>query len=607
MKNFKHEITGICLLSSLFITGCQPKAENRDVKPNVIVILSDDNGYGDMRCHGNPWIITPNMDQLYSESVRFTDHHTATTSSPTRAGIMTGKYNNKVGVWHTIKGRHFLSSEEMAMPKFFKLAGYRTGLFGKWHLGDNYPHRPMDFGFDVTVIHKGGVITDAPDYWENDYFDDTYFRNGEPEKFEGYCTDIWFAEAEKFMLENKNNPFLCVIPTNACHGPFAVDEKYSNLYKDNPDVPNPNFYGMVTNLDENLGKLRKFLKDNKLDKNTILVFMNDNGTDGLVRKGKEFIGYNAGMRDIKGSVYEGGHRGFFFIHWKKGGISKGRDVSHITSMIDVLPTLLDLAGIQKPSDVTFDGISLKPLIYNEAENWPDRTLFVDTQREDFLIKWKDFAVMTEDWRLVNKTELYDIKQDPGQKNNIAEQHPDVVAKLLEAYDEWWDDVSANAHKYNRTIIGTENENPVMMTTHDVHAEKGLTPYCQHMVRLATGANGFWAVEFAKDGKYEIELCRWPKESNLRMCDPAPESRSDTPRGEPCNLQFPYPAGKALNIVKAKIILGDNSFEKEVFPTDFSANFTIDIEKGQYNMDCFLIDSEGVERSSYYVYINCLEL
>jgi arylsulfatase A-like enzyme len=195
-------------------------------KPNVILILTDDQGYGDLACHGNSFIKTPNLDKLHAGSVRFTDYHVATTCAPTRAGLMTGKNCNKVGAWHTIIGRELLRKEEVTMAEIFKKAGYVTGIFGKWHLGDNYPFRPQDRGFDEVLIHGGGGVTQTPDYWNNDYFDDTYFYNGKPQKYNGYCTDVWFSEATKFISKHKKQPFFCYLATNAPHSPFNITDKY---------------------------------------------------------------------------------------------------------------------------------------------------------------------------------------------------------------------------------------------------------------------------------------------------------------------------------------------------------------------------------------------
>lgn len=580
-------------LGFLQLSGLYSFAE----KPNVVFILSDDQGYGDLACHGNPWIKTPNLDILHSQSVRFTNFHSGTTSSPTRSGIMTGKYCNKVGVWHTVNGREILSSEETTIAEVFKRAGYRTGIFGKWHLGDNYPFRPQDRGFDEALVFKGGGVGNQQDYWNNDYFDDTYFRNGKPVRFKGYCTDVWFSEAIEFIKRNKNRPFFCYLTTNAPHNPYNVEPEYSRLYEGNPAIPNPNFYGMITNIDENVGKLREELIDLKIADNTILVFMTDNGTSGGVRfnKNGELInGYNSGMRGIKGSEYDGGHRVPFFIHWPEGGIKEGRDIPNLSAYIDVMPTLSDLCGIKRPVPEV-DGISLKPLIYPDGKNWTDRILFTDTQREEDLVKGKQYAAMTDRWRLVEGDELFDMSSDPGQKINVASQFPDVVEKLRAAYEIWWNDVSRDKDNYQYIKVGSAKENPTTLNSHDLHTKTGLPPFSQIMVRNAEGENGFWAVEITRSGLYEIELCRWPKESKLTLDDSAPEGEM-VPGGKP------YPEGKALQIKTATIKIGEQSFTSNVEPGSASVKFILNLDAGNTFIQTWLKCEDGTEIGAYYTYI-----
>lgn len=577
-------------------------------KPNVIIVLADDQGYGDMGCNGNPWIKTPNMDRLHSQSLRFTNFHSGTTCAPTRAGLMTGKYCSKVGVWHTIQGRSILNPNETILAETLKNAGYTTAIFGKWHLGDNYPYRPQDRGFDEVLIHGGGGVGQQPDYWNNDYFDDTYFRNGKPEKFKGYCTDVWFSEALKFIEKNKNHPFFCYLATNAPHHPFHVENKYSDPYKNIPNIPNPNFYGMITNLDENLGKLQKALDSMRIAKNTILIYMSDNGTSGGVELDKDqhiSEGYNAGMRGKKGSCYEGGHRVPFFLQWPNGGIIKGKDISTITSYIDVMPTIIDLCGIS--TTIPFDGRSLKPLIYSQSQSWPDRILFTDTQRGEFLMKWKKFAVMTDRWRLVGKHELYDISKDPAEKINIAADHPEVLEKLLAAYDLWWNDVSEDSKYYNRIEIGSTNSKRVSLNSHDLHTgtegEEGpewtqWPAWSQTMVREAKGKNGFWAIHLPHSGKYEFALYRWPRESHLKLNDAAP-------LGEEVPGGTPYPEGQALKIINAGIHIDGQEFSSKVYSQDSCAKLIIELRPGNYNLKCHFTDIENIERSAYYVYVKLL--
>ena len=494
----------ICLLTA----ACsRPASEDKDTvrKPNIILIMTDDQGYGDLGCHGNPVIQTPNMDRLYAQSIRLTNFHVGTTCAPTRAGLLTGKNCNRVGVWHTIIGRSLLRKGELTLADIARHNGYQTGIFGKWHLGDNYPFRPQNRGFDEVLVHGGGGVGQTPDYWNNDYFDDTYFHNGKPEKFFGYCTDVWFENALQFIENNRHQPFFCYIATNAPHSPFHVPDRYRNLYEGKENVPNPNFYGMITNIDENLGRLEAKLQSLDLAENTILIFMTDNGTAGGVNLDKEGfaqVGYNAGMRGKKGSPYEGGHRVPFFIRWPEGNLSGGRDITPITAYTDVVPTLVDLCQLTLPQAIEFDGKSLVPLLNNtEDTNWPERVLITDTQRQEHLEKWRNAAIMTNRWRLIRGEELYNMVNDSGQTTDISEQHPEVVDSLRNAYENWWTSVAQNAGEYNRIIVGSE-ENPVTLTCHDFHPPNSSIPaWNQKMVRLHQNTNGFWALNVAQSGTY----------------------------------------------------------------------------------------------------------
>jgi arylsulfatase A-like enzyme len=599
---FMNLIPGTFLFTGLFLSftpqGVQRTAKINHGYPNVIFLLTDDQGYGDLACNGNPWIKTPNIDKLYSQSVRFTNFHVGTTSAPTRAGLMTGQYCNKLGVWHTINGREIMRYGVNTVAEVFQSSGYKTAIFGKWHLGDNYPFRPQDRGFDEVLIHGGGGVGQQPDYWNNDYFDDTYMHNGKPEKFTGYCTDIWYSEAIKFIKKNKKSHFFCYISSNAPHSPYNVEDRYSDLYKSNSQIPNPNFYGMITNIDENIGKLRTVLDSLGLSENTILVFMTDNGTAAGVKFDKEgnvISGYNAGMKGIKASPYDGGHRVPFLIYWPNGKIMKGKSISTITSYIDFMPTILDLCGLRQNIKNPIDGLSLKPLIYESTKEWPARTLFSDTQREEFLIKWKQSATMTNRWRLIGKDELYDMINDPGQKINVAASHRDLVDSLCATYERWWKDVAQNADEYNRVKIGTQFEYPVRLNSHDWHVENGVPAWSQSMVRAGTGKNGFLNIEVIKDGEYELELRRWPAESGLSLSDSAPAGDT-VPGGQP------YLKGEAITFMQAKIVIDGKTIIKELDNSAKGVKFRIELKKGNHNLITWLIDNKGIERGAYYVYI-----
>ena len=574
---------GACTISN--VKGKEKK------KPNVILVLTDDQGYGDLACHGNSRIKTPNLDDFYNESIRFTNFHVATTCSPTRSGLMTGRYCNAVGAWHTIMSRYFLRKGETTIANIFSNAGYETAMFGKWHLGDNYPYRPQDRGFKTTVTHEAGGVGQITDHWNNDYFDDTYLRNGVPEKFSGYCTDIWFSEALKFIEENTDKPFFCFISTNAPHGPFHVDSAYIEPYLNDELIKNPNFYGMITNVDENFGKLEARLKELEIADNTLLIFMTDNGTSkGLSN------GFNAGMRGIKGSEYDGGHRVPFFIRWKDGRLNGGKDIPSIASYIDVLPTLADLCEIKIPSELKLHGKSLKPLLENKNAEWPERTLFADTQRELHLRKWKKSAVMTDRWRLINANELYDMTIDSGQINNVADEYPEVVNKLRADYDEWWEMISVKSDQFSSIPIvpGTTR-----LTSMDINTE-GMVPWNQEQVRAGDVKNGFWMVGFSEKGRYLLKMYRYPKESGLALGDSAAP-------GEAVDGGQAYPEGKALRIVGAGVKLGKSVSEIKLDSTLLSADIIVSVpETGDMKLQLWFELADGRKMVPYYTYVSKIE-
>lgn len=579
------------------------------LRPNIILILTDDQGYGDLACHGNRWLKTPNLDKLHAQSVRLTNYHTGTTCAPTRASLLTGRQHNRVGVWHTISGRSLLRTGEPTIASLFAQSGYRTAIFGKWHLGDNYPLRPQDRGFGEVLVHGGGGVGQTPDYWGNDYFDDTYRHNGKPQAYKGYCTDVWFAEATHFIEANRSRrdagpPFFCYIAPNAPHSPYHVPDAYQNLYTSNPDVPNPNFYGMITNLDENIGRLMERLQALGLAENTILIFTTDNGSAAgavLDKSGQVTKGYNAGMRGMKGSPYEGGHRVPFFIRYPNGRLAGGRDVPQLTSCMDVLPTLLNLCRI--PAANRFDGADLTPLLQGQTDRPSDRALVVDTQREDTLKKGKPSAVMTARWRLVNGRELYDLPDDPAQQRDVATQYPDTVRRLQQAYERWWADVSRNREEYVRIGVGGA-ENPVQLTSHDLHPDgdgkaapaERIPAWNQDMVRDGKPAlRGFWAVNVQQPGQYRIALRRWPMESELRNSDAAPA-------GQPLPGGKPYPAGKVFQWQQAYLQIGDQQWPMAV-PGDGSPPvFTVSLPKGPALLRAWFADAEGAKAGAFYVVI-----
>ena len=569
-------------------------------RPNVVLVITDDQGYGDLSCHGNPVLKTPHLDKLYSESVRLTDYHVAPTCSPTRAALITGHWTNRTGVWHTIMGRSMLRANEVTIGTILGNGGYHTGMFGKWHLGDNYPYRPEDRGFQEVLRHGGGGVGQTPDFWDNAYFDGAYFHNGKAVPAKGFCTDVFFDYAKRFInkVKDSDKPFFAYLCTNAPHGPMHSPKKFSAPYA-KQGVNVANFLGMIANIDDNVGRMRAFLQKEGLAENTIFIFTTDNGTSSGANI------HNNGMRGRKGSEYDGGHRVPFFIHWPKGGLNKGKDVDTITSYVDIVPTLIDYCQVPSPKDVKFDGVNIRPLIESKAKNWPDRILVTDSQRVRDPIKWRKSSVMTDQWRLVNGKELYDINADPGQKTNIATANPAVVKRLTKFYDAWWKEIVPTFGKPTAIYLGADAPmaNPVTLTCHDWIAD-GSTPWNQRHIRNAEkkpSNTGFWAVDVKRAGEYTVELRRWPKESD-RAISAGLKAGANVPGVTP----FRAVPGKPFAAVKAHLKLGGQELTLPVNPGDKAVTFKLKLKPGRDELWVKFSDKAGVPMGAFYAYVTKVE-
>ncbi|MCX7047503.1 MAG: arylsulfatase [Candidatus Sumerlaeota bacterium] len=413
-------------------------------RPNIILILTDDQGYGDLARNGNPVIKTPNLDRMYDESVHFEDFHVSPTCSPTRSSLMSGKHEFHNGVTHTINERERMSLKTTTIAQILKSAGYATGIFGKWHLGDEEPYQPNKRGFDEVFIHGAGGIGqsypgtcgDAPG---NKYFDPVIRHNGTFVKTQGYCTDIFFGQAMKWIGEAKGKqPFFVYITPNAPHGPLVCPEEYEKMYAGKVEGNVAKFLGMVTNIDDNVGKLLAKVKDLGIEKDTLVIFMNDNGGTGGVKV------FNAGMAGQKGTARNGGTRAMSLWRWP--GTLKPAACGQLTAHLDLYTTFAELSGAKVPADVAskLEGFSLLPLLENPNAPWhDDRMLFTHVGRwkpggepEKYgacSVRWRQYLYFPGD----RKGQLFDLKTDPGEKTDIAAQHQDIVGRLAKAYDEWW--------------------------------------------------------------------------------------------------------------------------------------------------------------------------
>jgi arylsulfatase len=505
------------ILLLLFVLVASPAFSQTGDRPNVILIITDDQGYGDLGFTGNPHIRTPVLDSLAESSIRFRNFYVSPVCAPTRASLMTGRYSLRTGVRDTYNGGAMMAASEITLAEMLKEGGYRTGIFGKWHLGDNYPMRPMDQGFNQSVVHLAGGMGQVGDFttWfegDRSYFDPVLWHNGERESYEGYCSDIFTDRALEFIEGNDSRPFFCYLSFNAPHTPLQVPEEYYRIYadvdpstgfdaKELPDGMSEKdkedarkVYAMVSNIDHNVGRLMQKLEALQLRDNTIVIFMTDNGP--------QQPRYVAGMRGRKGSVYRGGVRVPFYLSYP----SKFRgdsDVSANAAHIDVLPTLAELCGTEVPSDRKIDGLSLVPLIEGKSVE-RERPLFFYWSRK-YPERYSNVAVQKESHKLVAHNdydapieayELFDIEKDPNEQNNMVLQNKHLADDLQSEMQKWFDTLVQSVNLLNppRIHIGKERENPVFLNRNDASGERGI--WAQEEIY------GKWAVKIA-EGRYDI--------------------------------------------------------------------------------------------------------
>ena len=584
-------------VSLLFLIGKSSMAQvSNNTLPNIIFIITDDQGMGDLGSSGNPYIKTPNLDEFHSEAFRLTNYHVSTTCAPSRASIMTGRHTNRVNVFHTIAGRSLLYEDEVTLPQVLAQNGYVNGMFGKWHLGDNYPFRPQDRGFHEVVMHGAGGVGQGADYWGNDYFDDTYFKNGQPEKYEGYCTDIFFSEALNFIETNKGKPFFCYISTNAPHAPYNLPKQYFDIYQGSKfkDLNERllRFYGMITNIDDNFKILDDKLAELGIVDNTILIFTTDNGTAA----GRST--FNAGLRGGKGSQFDGGHRVPFFIRWPDGQLTGGRDIDNLLAHYDLLPTFVDLLDLDFNAVNPLDGKSIKPLLTQEDAEWPNRILYMDTQRERNLVKYKQYSVMDEQWRLVNGDQLYNINEDRAQENNVKADYPEVVERLTVGYERWWQSFIEEGvdDRYAYIRVGSTQENPSKISAHDMISGRYANAWHQNHAITPSPSGGSWKIEVVKGGEYTISLRRFPRESDLAI------NATFLAQEEAIEYDRTAPASEKADFTEAYLYFANISKSVKIVDGQEEVTFQGRIPVGKYDMEANLIDESGRRYPAYYVYI-----
>jgi len=504
------------LIVFIVFNSCISPIENK--KPNVIIIITDDQGFGDLGINENPNIITPNIDQFASESIQFDNFFVSPVCAPTRASLMTGRYSLRTGVRDTYNGGAIMSNTETTIAEILKEADYSTGIFGKWHLGDNYPFRPSEQGFDESIIHlAGGIgqVGDFTNYYKGNtsYFDPILWKNNKKNQYDGYCSDIFAENAVKFIEKNKNKPFFCYLSFNAPHTPLQVPKKYYNMYKDlDPELgfmdeslaskmsekdkeDARRIYGMVTNIDDNVGKVLNKLTELGIEEETIIIFMTDNGP--------QQFRYNSNMKGLKGTVYNGGTRVPFYIKYAEK-FKNSKVISRMSAHIDILPTILELCNLKIPSDRKIDGQSLVPLINSKPFN--DRHLFSYWTRR-FPEKYINMSIQNDNYKLVGNNdyngkikdfELYDLIADPLESKNVINQNIEIAKSFKIEMDNSIDDLlsSENIKNPPRIIIGSEFENPTVLNRNDASGERGI--WAQNDIY------SYWKVNFKK-GTYDFKF------------------------------------------------------------------------------------------------------
>jgi arylsulfatase A-like enzyme len=490
------------LITCLFVAfACHAPQARR---PNVVMIITDDQGYGDLACHGNPILKTPNIDRLAAQCVELTRFYAMPVCSPTRACLMTGRYNYRTGVVDTYLGRSMMHGDEVTLAEILSDNGYRTGLFGKWHLGDCYPMRPQEQGFGEVLMHRGGGMVQPGDPPGSSYLNPILQHNGKQERATGYCTDVFTDAAIHFIEENRDRPFLCWLATNAPHTPLQVPDDWVKPYRGRGlDDATARVYAMCENIDRNVGRVMETLAKLGLEDDTILVFMTDNGPQQ-----KRF---NAGLRGLKGSVYEGGVRVPFFVRWPgrfKGGAKSDRIAAHV----DFLPTIAELCALDVPRRPAWDGVSLARLLRGERDPSPERTVYLQWHRGDEPVAFRNAAAVTQRWKLVDGKVLYDLSSDPAEQRDVASQYPDVVASLRKGYEAWFADVTRERRFLPpRIVLGSDRENPVTLTRQDWRGPQA---------DWKPASVGYWEVQVEGPARYDLTVrfgrLKTPGEVHLKL-------------------------------------------------------------------------------------------
>lgn len=565
-------------LTCLLLAAQTQAAEEMPTRPNILIVLTDDQGLGDFSFTGNPVVKTPHLDKFAREAVRLTDFHVAPMCSPTRGQLLMGVDALKNGVTSVTAGRTFPRPGFPMLPELFRAAGYKTGLFGKWHLGDNYPHRPTDRGFDTAVHHLGwGMLFAAPEFG-NPLIDGRCFENNQPHKLAGHCTDYWFDRAIDWMKQRADakEPFVCYLPTNAPHTPHQELPEYVAPYRERGSAE---FFGMIAHIDKRFGDLDKFLAESGLADDTLVNFMTDNGGTAGVKL------FNAGLRGHKTEYYEGGHRVPCWIRWPQGKFGASRDIEVPTQVQDILPTLLELCDVPSQG-AKFDGVSLAGLLRGTQRTLPERAFVVQYSRDK--VAKGDACVVRGKWRLVKDAELYDVSTDLEQQHDLAAKHPEIVRELRGHYETWWQQIGEQVDIYEPcATIGSPEQQDISLTSADW---EGIYADNTGHIRRAVGGprGGHWHVQVAEAGKYEFTLRRWPRETGTALG----AGHNDPPEiARYAGLNYNPPA-KTFPIAAGVVRIAGREAQAKTSPNAEDVKVTLELPAGKTTLSAWFQDAVG---------------
>lgn len=541
-------------------------------RPNVLLVLTDNQSLYELSCHGHSQLETPNIDLFASQSIDFMNFHAQPFCSPSRAELLTGRYALRSGVHNTVGGVSILRAGEATLANYLNGAGYRTAIFGKWHLGITFPYHPSQRGFEQVFIHGGGGIGQMEDYFGNNHVDATWDHNGVMEKSEGFSTDVLFQQAASFIHSSKDSPFFCFISTPATHTPYQYEPKARRRLMERGVIASEadlKLFSMIENIDDNFGQLMEKLEQWNLKENTIVILATDQGVQDRGAREPRF----SGKRKIHNVGYDEKHAVFCMMRYPP--MVQSRQSQALAGMIDITPTVLDLCGIPGPSSM--DGRSLRPLLNGEEDWKDDRKLIIQCPRSRYREKWKNGSVKTRQWRLVGGNELYDIAKDRSQLENVAAQFPDVVSALSDEYERFWASLPPASELLSRHPLGLLEAPEVRLVCMDWY--RGGSPWHQlHLTRAKS--NGVWPVDIERDGRYRFELRWYPRES-------------------------PRPIGAITSSVR----VGSTYVQKDMSPKADRAVMELNLKKGSYDLEtAFQLPPESNQKESwgaYFVYVSYL--